>query len=95
MKELKICRHYENKFTVAVSFGDFDAFPYDGTFPDVHRYYIFDTESEMIEEFKKADLVFTEEVDAIYYGREEVTYKYLVQAEAYRKSYKLLDCWSA
>ncbi len=92
-KTLKICRRYEGKFTVAVTFEDYSAFPYDGLFPDIHRYYIFDTEAEMIDEFKKADWVFTDEVDAIYYGKKEVTDKYLQYVDS--KGYQLLDYWGA
>ena len=91
MKQLKICRRYEGKFTVAVSFPDYGAFAYEGLFPDVHCYYIFDTEAEMLEAFKKAEEVFVEEVDAIYYGKEETTEKYLEPADV---GYKLLECWS-
>lgn len=92
MKQLKRCRHYENKFTVATAFEDFSAFPYEGVFPYVHVYYVFDTESEMLEELKKADIIFTCEVDAIYYNKEDITTKYLEPANV---GYKLLDCWGA
>ena len=90
-KTLKIRRLSEGKFTVAVTFEDYSAFPYDGTFPDIHQYYVFDTEAEMIDEIKKADWIFTEEIDAIYYGKEVVTEKYLEPAKV---GYKLLECWS-
>ena len=89
-KMLKICRLSEGKFTVAVTFEDYSAFPYDGTFPDVHRYYVFGTEAEMIDEIKKADWIFEDEIDAVYYGKKDVTEKYLEPAEV---GYKLLECW--
>jgi hypothetical protein len=91
MKELKICRSYKDKFTVAVAFPDYGAFAYDGLFPTKHKYYRIDTEEELTRELSKEEVLFADEVEAIYYIGEDVTEKYLelIQGESYR----LKDCW--
>jgi hypothetical protein len=91
MTELKICRNYTDKFTVVLSFEDYNAFPYDGLFPTVYQYYRVNTEEELISEFNKEEELLDEAVEAIYYNGEEVTEKYLQRTPGV--GYKLLDCW--
>ena len=91
MKELKVCRNYKDKFTVAISFPDYGAFAYDGLFPDIHEYYKIDTEEELLNELNKEESLFAEEVDYIYYAGEDVTEKYLHWVDGI--GYQLLDCW--
>jgi hypothetical protein len=91
MKELKICRNYKDKFTVVMSFEDYNAFPYDGLFPTDYQYYRVDTEAELINELNKEDELLAEAVESIYYDDKDVTEKYLYWVDAI--GYQLLDCW--
>lgn len=97
MKELKVCRRQEGKFTVAASYPDYGAFAHDGLFPDIKYTLRIDTEEELIRELNRElhDDAYTElfasDIDYIYYGNEDVTEKYLefINGEGYR----LLECW--
>lgn len=91
MRELKIGRRQANKFTVTVSFNDYNAFPYDGTFPIIYSHYRIDTEEELIAELNKEEMLFAQEVDTIYFGTEDVTEKYLTFIQG--QGYTLLAHW--
>lgn len=91
MKKLKICRRKENAFTVVVTFIDYGAFPYDGTFPDVSYFFRINTEEELLSVLRAEDDLLVNEIEIIYLGTEDVTLKYLTFIED--KGYILLDCY--
>lgn len=94
MKQLEICRRQKEKFTVVMVFTDYDAFPYDGTFPDVYYYYRLDSEAELIEELNKEDELLDEAIETIYFGTDNVTEKYLERAVINgHHYYKLRGCF--
>lgn len=92
MKELKVCRRYKDKFTVVICFEDYNAFPHDGTFPDIYQYYRVDTEAELIRELNKEEELLAECIETIYYNGEDVTDKYLVFSDELGYN-QILDCW--
>lgn len=91
MRELRIGRRQDNKFTVTVSFEDYNAIPYYGTFPDIRCHYRIDTEEELIAELNKEEMLFAQEVETIYFGTEDVTEKYLTFVQGH--GYELLNGW--
>ena len=97
MRQLKICRCQNNKFTIVMVLTNYEAFPYDGTFPDEYYYYRVDSEAELIEELNKEEELLDEAIETIYFGNEDVTEKYLKltpsEYSSSSKYYKLLACW--
>ena len=93
MKELKVCRRQEGKYTVALSFPDYGAFAYDGTFPYIKYALRFDSEDELLSALNddSCEVLCISDIDCIYYGKEDVTEKYLYFIQGH--GYELLDCW--
>ena len=81
MKELKVHRCKENAFTVKVTSIDYGAFPFEGTFPDEVHYYRVDTEDELILQLNKEGVLYAPDVVSIYYGKLDVTNRYLEAVE--------------
>ena len=93
MKELKLHRNYKDKFTVTMSFDDYDAFPHEGFFPTVYQYFKVDSEEELISELLKEDDLLDECIESIYYNHEDVTDRYLDTIPYRSRGNKLLECW--
>lgn len=83
MRELQRCRYQPNKFTVRISYLDSGVVDEEGLFSYVTKIYRLDTEEELITVFNNANnmkadnIIFAEEVDCIYYGKQDVTDTYL------------------
>ena len=76
MKQLKVCRRQKDRFTIVVTTPNYEATPHYGVLPDVYYYYRVNTEDELIA-LLKADELYSDEIETIYYGDLDVTDKYI------------------
>ena len=76
MKVLKRIHHYPDKFTVVVEYSDFGE-DFDGDWPSIYSYYVFDTEEEMIQAFRDEEDILVSDIETIYFNHQDVTFNYL------------------